>query len=168
MPRARHRHRRVNHQKPLTQNAKAFERTQVVIQTRIVNPASDSQSNFRKMDINIRWQQPIDQNAGNQLGFDSGGANENRFLQTRDSWQDYAITGVRIEWMPTGTVAMHGDYRDVQITNIWMWSDPKFLPGSQSEGDILQKSNLQVQNPKRQWHQYINFRNFSASQNVPW
>ena len=64
-------------------------------------------------------------------------------MQLKDFYEEYAVTGVRMQWIPTNTTAIYGQNQDVQLSNIWLWSEPYINQvGADSDADALNKTNL--------------------------
>ncbi len=148
-----YRHRRRRHHRrykqnprrdmPLTTGQETYERLETIKDYRVRNLASDEAAgSFRSQEVVIYWQQPDpDLTNLDYVSFDSPtfvgqtSANSNRFIQLKSSYKEYAITGMSFQWSPTSVVAVHGDNQDLQVTNVWYYSQPSLnVVNEQSEG----------------------------------
>ena len=96
-------------ERPFTSAAETFCRCETSHVLEIRNPGGTDQTE-RSFNLMFKWQQPAqagDIPGSDVFGFDSGGAS-NRFLDMRENWQQFAITGLRIEFYPSSLVAVYG------------------------------------------------------------
>lgn len=134
---------------PLTGAKETYQRIKTVNSFRIGNLAS-SDSNTLYIDIRLKWQQPDgNQSNRNTIGFDTGVAGVtasegNRFIQLRNAYEEYAITGLCFMFDPVNTAAAYyaGNTVPVNLTSIWSWTDPTLETETQYDAELLQKTSL--------------------------
>jgi len=167
MPRSRrHRRRyRARPERPFTSAQETFARCEAGHVLEVRNPAGIVGQTERTYNLLFKWQQPdgADPTATDYFGFDSGAAS-NRFLDMRPNWQQFAITGLRIEWFPSSIRASYGDNRDLQIASVWTWAGQNYDNiGAITNGDVIQADSAKFESGLSYFKRYYDMRAYSNS-----
>lgn len=115
----------------------------------------------------ISWQQP--RGIVNAVyGFN---APTSQFLKEYKNWEEYAIVGCRIQYIPSSSTASGistmGHTR--RLEGIWTFDDPNsYNPSGLNEGNVVNRKDSKALPVNKQWKEYKNCRAFSAVQNVAW
>lgn len=91
-----------------------------------------------------------------------------RFLATYQNWDQYAITGLKIEWMPLYNVSAPGVGNIVGTLHKVDDLDDYSTINAMTENQIMSAPGFQNLDPRRSWKKFISAKAISKQQNVPW
>lgn len=90
-----------------------------------------------------------------------------RWDKVRKNWEQYAITGVKIEWLPS---QRYPNGSDPYIQAIWKADTPDEFEkiGNIPDPAMAQAPGFQALNTQRPWRKFIKLKKLSKQMNVPW
>jgi hypothetical protein len=158
----RRRHRKYVHRGPLV-SSKQYVR--ITCRQPLAIRISDGQGELTRS-TSIQWQQPAG-SVTNTLGFNFA---ESQWHKEYRNWEEYAITGLRIDYVPAANTASQigvsasGGPVNRLITGIWTFDDPNsYDPANITLADALNRKDARTHNPRAKWHMYKDARPYSAS-----
>ncbi len=104
--------------------------------------------------------------SGQTIAFDS----TERFGKVKANYSEYAIKGVKVEWMPYFTTAVVGLAQQTNaINNMFLVQDlDNFNLPTTPDPELVSKPGFRNMNPYRPWKRYFSCKKLSKQQNVPW
>lgn len=120
-------------------------------------------------------QQPSGADAANSgYGFDGSA----RWATTYKNYEEYAVTGMKVKYIPTntrggissgadstGSLSLHG----ASVDPIFWWYDPDDLESYlQTESQVVASDHFNLRDPTRQFNRYMSCKKLSKMQNVAW
>lgn len=129
-------------------------------QTLAVSGKVPSNGGFWKEAAGFAWQQP-EGITTNTYGFNFTGS---QFLRERTNWEEYAITGCRLHYVPATTTGKVTTLSGVNrnLSGIWSYDDPNTYAPITTQAEILNRKDTKAMPITKKWTLYKNARPFSA------
>lgn len=103
-------------------------------------------------------------------GFNFAGS---QFLAEYRNWEEYAITGCKISWVPAGTSAKNlfavtaagaATGISASLDNIFLYDDANtYDPSTLTDQNVLNRKDTKIMPVQKNWTHYCNARPFSAT-----
>lgn len=89
-----------------------------------------------------------------------------RYTQLIRDYEQYAVTGVRIKWIPSN---IRGTINPALSTNVGGYLGPMFIyddintlnPTALPISGIITRDNTMIRDPSRPWQKYLTLRNYA-------
>lgn len=96
-----------------------------------------------------------------------------RYAQLYKDFEQYAITGMRLTWIPSN---IRGIIDPAQNTNVGGFVGPMYVYDdintyntlALTDEQILTKDNIMIRDPTRVWSKYLTFRNLAVKMQQKW
>merc|ERR1712178_81129 len=166
--RRRRRHRRHHIHRPLVDTINYCPC--VVRYTHALGPPSPCPAGAWGSTIGVVWQQSAESfGYPNLYGFGSADP-ESRFRKVFKEWEQFRITGLRIQFDPVQFNSNEPSNNGATIlTGIWSFDKTSIQPPNNLDfNNNIQRADTREHPVNRRWHLYKNARPYSAAQNVKW
>lgn len=137
-----------------------YVRHRMVAVKQITSTAAQS-----KFNVVIPWQQPALNNVPNAtyIGFNSSA----RWAVVRENWDQYAITGLKVEWIPTQTYPTRTTPHIGALWKVDNADSYDILPQS-VDNSVIQMPGFRALSCTRPFRKFYSLKKLSKQQNVAW
>lgn len=95
--------------------------------------------------------------------------NTPRWDQVKLDYEQIAITGMKMEYIPTNARGIQFSGTGGQIGKLWFSSDLNtYNLAPVSDDQLMQSSQTKILDPSRPFKKYLSFKALSKSQNYKW